>query len=147
MLSALVVIGTLRVNVIKQIDYILRGNWYTFKGDNYVKIVFTPFWKGVHSERKELAPFWRKFFPFWVAIFSEGIWCVWRQTGSHKSYLPYKYGNEDADRIVWSESGLLAISNYILRVNTDTVCKQHRLQRHDCTCDPCFTVVNPWGGS
>ena len=34
----------------------VMGNWYTFKGDNSIKIAFAPFWKGVYSKKKEFAP-------------------------------------------------------------------------------------------
>ena len=33
----------------------LKGNWYKFKGDNSVKIVLTPFWKGVYSFKETLS--------------------------------------------------------------------------------------------
>ena len=53
----------------------LKENGYTYKGDNAVKIVFGPFWKEVHSKRKEFAPFGSKFFPFGVD-FLGGDWCT-----------------------------------------------------------------------
>ena len=34
----------------------IKGNWYTFRGDNSVKIVFAAFWKGVDSKKKEFTP-------------------------------------------------------------------------------------------
>ena len=35
---------------------VIMENWYTFKGDNFDKIVFPPFWKGIYSKMKEFAP-------------------------------------------------------------------------------------------
>ena len=34
------------------------GNWYRyiFIGDNFVKIVYVPFWEVIYSKRKEFAP-------------------------------------------------------------------------------------------
>ena len=45
---------------------------YTFRGGNSVKIILSPFLKGIYSKRKEFAPKWSKFFPFRVDPFSEG---------------------------------------------------------------------------
>ena len=50
----------------------IKGHWYTFKGDNSVKVVFAPFWKGTYSKRKEFAPIGSKFFPFRVDPFQIG---------------------------------------------------------------------------
>ena len=40
------------------------------------------------SKRKEFAPKGSKFFSFKEDPFSEGIWCVKKQTGSHKRLSP-----------------------------------------------------------
>ena len=34
----------------------VKGNEYTFNGDNSVQKVYVPFWKGMYSIRKEFAP-------------------------------------------------------------------------------------------
>ena len=38
-----------------------------------LKIILTPFWKRVYSKTKQHLPFGRKFFPFRVDSFSEGV--------------------------------------------------------------------------
>ena len=50
----------------------LKGNQYTFRGDNFVKMEFVPFWKGVYPKRKEFANIGSKFFPHRVDPFLEG---------------------------------------------------------------------------
>ena len=49
-----------------------KENWYTLKGDNSVKFVVAPFWKGANSKRKEFASKGNKFFPFSVTHFQKG---------------------------------------------------------------------------
>ena len=44
------------------------------------------------SKMNEFTPLERKFIPFRVDPFSEGIWCVEKPTGSHKSCLPCNNG-------------------------------------------------------
>ena len=51
----------------------LKGNWYFFRGDNSIKFVFDPFWKGVYYIRKEFAPRGSKFFPYIGGPFQKGI--------------------------------------------------------------------------
>ena len=59
-----------------------KGTRYILEGSNSVRLVLSPFWKGVYSKRKEFAPKGSKFFPFREDIFSEGAWCAGKQTGS-----------------------------------------------------------------
>ena len=47
----------------------LSGNWFVFKGGNFVKIDFVPFLKGAYSKREEFAPNKSKFFSFRVDLF------------------------------------------------------------------------------
>ena len=68
------------------LNVVLKGNGYTFRGDNSLKIVFLPSEKGFTLKGKNLYPFWVKFFPFRVDHFQ----CAGKQTGSHKSCLPCK---------------------------------------------------------
>ena len=75
------------IKSMQNIQYTFKGIWHTFKRDNSVKFVFTPFWKGVHSKRKEFAPRGSKFFPFRVDFFSKRGWIGGKQAGSHKCGL------------------------------------------------------------
>ena len=49
----------------------LWRNSYTFKGSNYDRNCFPPFWKGVYSKKKEFAPGGSKFFLFNVDPFQK----------------------------------------------------------------------------
>ena len=50
--------------------------------------------EGDYSKRKEFAPFRIKFFSLRIDSFSEGIWFVGMQSGSHKGCIPNKYGGK-----------------------------------------------------
>ena len=50
-------------------------------------MVFVRFWKGVFSNGKEFAPKGNNFLPFRVDPFSEGTWCIEKQTDSHKKIV------------------------------------------------------------
>ena len=60
---------------------LFKGIGYTFRGDNFIKIVFIPFWEastlcgknlGVYSIREDFAHSGSKFFPYKRDLFSEG---------------------------------------------------------------------------
>ena len=62
---------------------------------SYSKTLFSsPYWKGVYSKRKEFAPRGSKFYPFRVDPFSEGYWREGKQSGSHKSCIPFQKWRE-----------------------------------------------------
>ena len=48
-----------------------KGNWYTERRGNSVKMFLPPLWIGVYSKRKEFAPLVCKVFPFRVDPFAE----------------------------------------------------------------------------
>lgn len=52
----------------------IKGDGYTWRGDNSVKKVFTSLFK-LESTLKKICPLMGKFFPFQVAPFSNGL-CV-----------------------------------------------------------------------
>ena len=54
-----------------------------FQGRQVCQNCFAPFWKGVHSTRKEFAPLESKFFPSRVDS-SGSVMCTEKQTGSDK---------------------------------------------------------------
>ena len=68
----------------------IKGNGYTFKRENPVKIVFAPPEKRVYPKRKEIASVGNSFF-FLVDPFSEGTRRAGKQarSRSHKDCLPY----------------------------------------------------------
>ena len=55
-----------------------------------LKLLCLPSEKGSTPKGKNLLPIGSKFFPFSVDPFLEGTWCAGNQTGTHKSYLPFK---------------------------------------------------------
>ena len=56
-------------------DVLIKGNGYTFRGDNSVNLVLSPFWKGVYTKRKE-------FTPLRVNPFSVGECCLGKRLQS-----------------------------------------------------------------
>ena len=87
---------------------------------------FWPFWKGVYYKSKEFAPRRSKFFPFIVDPSSKVDCCAGKQTGSHKSYLPYKmaesllgvFGSLDNGYFAiygWTEKVLIRLRRWIRR--------------------------------
>ena len=46
---------------------------YKFRGDTFVNIVLSPFWKGVYFKSKEFAQLRRKLFPFELGPFPERV--------------------------------------------------------------------------
>ena len=57
----------------------IQRNGYTFRGDNFVKIVLPPSEKGSTLKGKNLLPQGNKFFPFRVDPFSEEHLCTRKQ--------------------------------------------------------------------
>ena len=51
----------------------VKGDWYTCRTGNYVKICVYSFLQKVYSKRKEFAPIGSRFFPLRVDVFSEGF--------------------------------------------------------------------------
>ena len=59
----------------------------TFPRELILKIILPPFWKGIHSKRKEFAPLGSKFFPLRVGTFSEGDYMQERKQSQKLSPL------------------------------------------------------------
>ena len=103
----------------------------TFLGEvTRLELLLAPFWKGVFSKRKEIAPFGSKFFPFREDPFSERDCWAGKQTGNHKSCLPCRLvsvaqsdvgitGDQEVAGLAWTRySNILSwrlIMKYFLR--------------------------------
>ena len=70
----------------------LNVKYKTSGETNSINIVFVPFWKGVHSIKKEFAPRGSKFFPYRVDPFPKEFGVQWSKQEVTKVVSPGRKG-------------------------------------------------------